>query len=455
VTPKPANAETATDPDIKSPAHKALPGPRRRVARHSAGPVHSPATEDLIPPRLRIAPPLRPLAVSLSSVELHPRNPRVGDVEAVAASLRRFGQQKPIVVQKSTGWIIGGNHLVRAARSLGWTEIAANVVELDDATATAYMLADNRTADLGGYDDALLAAMLAEQGTADNLAATGYDADDVAALVAAAGLAETRDLDACPDLPAPTEVYVRPGELFELGRHRLLAGDATSAADVTRLVGGASVDLLVQDPPYGAGYKGKTRRALTIANDDLGEAGTRQLVAEALRAAPLRPGGAFYIFAPGGPLHLAFLLALRDAGLDVHQTLVWLKDRFVLGHADYHGRHEPILYGWRPGAAHHFVGDRTQDTVWEVPRPTRSAEHPTMKPVALVERAIRNSSRPGETVYDAFAGSGTTVIAAEITGRTAFAMEIDPRYAQVALERWAVLTGRRPALIGDGGDRDG
>lgn len=141
MTPKPANAETATDPDIKSPAHKASPGPRGRVARHSARPVYSPATEDLIPPRLRIAPPLRPLAVPLSSVELHPRNPRVGDVEAVAASLRRFGQQKPIVVQKSTGWIIGGNHLVRAARSLGWTEIAANVVELDDATATAYMLA--------------------------------------------------------------------------------------------------------------------------------------------------------------------------------------------------------------------------------------------------------------------------------------------------------------------------
>jgi site-specific DNA-methyltransferase (adenine-specific) len=369
--------------------------------------------------------------------------------------LRRFGQQKPVVAQKSTGWVVAGNHVLLAARTLNWTEIAANVVELDDAMATAFMLADNRIADLGGYDDALLAAVLAEQAAADNLAGTGYDADDVAALVAAAGLNELRDLDACPDLPAPAEVYVRPGDLFELTCHRLLVGDATREADVRRLIGALPVDLLLTDPPYGVGYTGKTRRALTIANDDLGEEGTRQLVAAAIRAAPLRPGGAFYVFAPGGALHLAFLLALRDAGLAVHQTLVWLKGQFVLGHADYHARHEPILYGWRGGAAHHFVADRTQDTVWECPRPARSAEHPTMKPVALVERAIRNSSRPGETVFDPFVGSGTTLVAAEIAGRRAFAMEIDPAYAQVALERWATLTGRRPTLVERGDDRDG
>ncbi len=403
-----------------------------------------------------IAVALHGLVVRITSVELHPRNPRIGDVEAVAASLRRFGQQKPIVIQRSTGYVVAGNHLLRAAQSLGWSEIAANIVELDDATATAFMLADNRTSDLGGYDDALLAAILAEAAAADDLTGTGYDADDVAALVAAAGLADARDLDACPDLAAPAEVYVRPGDLYELGRHRLLVGDATEPSDVGRLLAGASVDLLVTDPPYGVAYTGKTERALTIANDDLGEAGTRRLVAEALRAAPLRPGGAFYLFAPGGPLGLTFQLALRDAGLEMHQTLVWVKDRFVLGRSDYHARHEPILYGWRPGAAHHFIADRTQDTVWECDRPARSAEHPTMKPVALLERAMRNSSRPGETVYDPFAGSGSGLIAAETTDRTAVAMEIDPRYAQVALERWATLTGREPALVGDdGGQRRG
>lgn len=401
----------------------------------------------------RIALSLRPLIVPLSSVKLHPRNPRVGDVEAVASSLRRFGQQKPIVVQARTRFVVAGNHLVRAAQALGWTEIAANVVELDEATAVAFMLADNRTADLGRYNDDLLAAILAEQAAADNLAATGYNADDVAAILRAAGQADDRDPDAAPDLPAPADVYVQPGELWQLGRHRLLVGDSTDVATVEHVTDGVSVDLVWTDPPYGINYIGKTMAAMRIVNDDLGEDATRRLVADALTLAPLRPGGAFYLAAPAGPLHLAFLLALRDAGLTVHQTLVWVKDRFVLGRADYHGRHEPILYGWRDGAAHHFVPDRTQDTVWEFDRPSRSTEHPTMKPVALVERAIRNSSLPGQIVYDPFAGSGTTLVAAETAARSARVIEIDPRYAQVVIERWAALTRGRPVRLGDGDGR--
>jgi len=389
-----------------------------------------------------IAPQLRALVIPLDCVELHPQNPRLGDVAAVAASLRRFGQQKPIVVQRTTGYVVAGNHVVRAALSLGWTEIAANVEDLDDAEAIAFMLADNRTADLGGYDDTLLAAILAEQQAEDNLAATGYDADAVAALLADAGFIEDRDLDAAPDLPAETDLYVERGQLWVLGRHVLMCGDSTAADDVGKLLGDAQVDLLWGDPPYGLGYRGKTKRALTIVNDDLGPDGTRALVAAALRLAPLRPGGAFYVAAPSGPeLHLAFLLALEDAGLTAHQTLVWVKDRFVLGHADYHARHENVIYGWRDGRAHHFVKDRTQDTVWEIDRPARSVVHPTMKPVELVSRAIRNSSKPGQLVYDPFAGSGTTLITAEQTGRACRAMELDPRYAQVIVERWGAIAG--------------
>ena len=391
---------------------------------------------------LRIAPQLRSLVVPIDSVELHPRNPRQGDVAAIAASLARFGLQKPVVVQRSTGYVVAGNHVLRAALSLGWTEIAANVEDLDDAEAIAFMLADNRTADLGGYDDTMLAAILAEQQEVDNLAATGYDADDVAALLAEAGNIEERDLDAAPDLPAEAEVYVERGQTWAVGRHGLMCGDATDADDVARLVGDDPVDLVWTDPPYGLGYRGKTKRGLTIVNDDLGPDGTRALVAAALRLAPLRPGGAFYVAAPAGPeLHLAFLLALGAAGLTAHQTLCWVKDRFCLGHADYHARHENLLYGWKDGRAHHFVKDRTQDTVWEIDRPARSAEHPTMKPVELVARAIRNSSTPGQLVYDPFAGSGTTLIAAEQTGRRCRAMELDPRYAQVIIERWAALVG--------------
>jgi hypothetical protein len=235
--------------------------------------------------RPRIASALQALAVPIGSIELHPRNPRLGDVEAVAASLRRFGQQKPVVVQASTGFVIAGNHVLRAAQALGWTEIAANVVELDDANAVGFMLADNRTADLGVYDDALLAAMLAEQAAADNLAATGYDPDDVAALLRAAGLSDERDPDAVPDLPPAAEVYVQPGDLWALGRHHLLVGDATDPAAVARLTAGAPVDLVVTDPPYGVSYVGGTAAHLTIANDDLGADGIRALVADALRLA--------------------------------------------------------------------------------------------------------------------------------------------------------------------------
>jgi site-specific DNA-methyltransferase (adenine-specific) len=186
--------------------------------------------------------------VPIDTVELHPRNPRLGAVAAVAASLARFRQVKPIVVQRSTRYVVAGNHVVRAALSLGWTEIAANVQDLDDADAMALMLADNRTADLGGYDDVLLAAILAEQQAEDNLAATGYDVDDVAALIAQAGNIEERDLDAAPDLPAEAEVYVERGQAWALGRHRLMCGDSTVAEDVARLVGEDQVDLVWTDP---------------------------------------------------------------------------------------------------------------------------------------------------------------------------------------------------------------
>jgi DNA modification methylase len=424
--------------------------PRARPADEGTDDAVPRGRSGLVPPRVRstIAPQLQALAIPINNITLHPRNPRQGDVEAVTASLRRFGQRKPIVVQAGTRYVVAGNHLLRAARGLGWTEIAANVQEMDDAEATAFMLADNRTSDLGGYDDSLLAAILAEEAAANNLAATGYDEDAVAALLRAAGVAESRgDPDVALDRPTPAELYVRPGELWALGRHRLLVGDATDAGVVTRLTAGSSIDLLWTDPPYGVDYVGKTAAALTIVNDNLGADGIRVLVTDALRLAPLRPGGAFYVTAPAGPHHLAFLLALRDTDLAVRQTLVWVKDRFVLGRSDYHARYEPILYGWRNGAAHYFVPDRTQDSVWEIPRPSRSEVHPTMKPVELVERAIRNSSHPGDAVYDPFVGSGTTLIAAETSGRTCLALELDPVYAQVAIERWQAFTLQKPERL--------
>ena len=210
---------------------------------------------------------------------------------------------------------------------------------------------------------------------------------------------------------------------------------------MARLTAGARISLLWTDPPYGVNYVGKTPAGLTIANDALGAEATRTLVTTALRLAPLPRGGSFYVMAPTGPLHLEFLLAVRAANLTVHQILVWVKDHLVPGRSDYHARHEAVLFGWRDGAAHYFRSDRTQNSVWEINRPARSERHPTMKPVELVGRAIRNSSRPGATVYDPFLGSGTTIIAAEQSGRTCLALELDPVYAQVAIERWQKFSG--------------
>jgi DNA modification methylase len=393
----------------------------------------------------RVAPPLLPLLVPIDSVKVHPQNPRKGDIEAIAASLGRFSQQKPIVVQRSTGFILAGNHLWRAAKKLGWDSIAANVVELDDASATGFLLADNRVGDLGGYDEALLAAILAEQQAAANLAATGYDVDAVAAILAAAGRAAETDPDSAPKLPEGSQLYVKPGELWALGVHRLLVGDCTDAANVSRLMAGDSADLVWTDPPYGCDYTGKTKAALKIANDALGAQGTRDLLTRALSVAPLRPGGCFYIASPAGPdLHAAFLAGITDAGLSARQTLVWLKNCLVIGHSDYSYRHENLVYGWKPGGPHRFRGGRDQSSVWEIDRPSRNDQHPTAKPVELVARAIRNSARPGEIVYDPFSGGGTTIIAAEQTERVARALELDPRYAQAAIERYAAFTGKRP-----------
>jgi DNA modification methylase len=260
-----------------------------------------------------------------------------------------------------------------------------------------------------------------------------------------------------PDLPH--EPSVKTGELFALGQHRLLCGDSTDVADVRRVFGDAGeADLLWTDPPYGVAYQTKLsleeavarhRRTdgLEVANDTLTPEATRALVSASLRWAPLKAGGAFYVASPSGDMETVFRLALEGAGLQLRQQLVWVKDAFVMGRQDYHWRHETVLYGWRDGASHTFHGGRTQDTVWEIPRPRRSENHPTMKPVELVARALRNSSSARDTVYEPFAGSGTTIIAAEQTGRRCVALEIDPRYAQVAIERWETFTGQTAGKV--------
>lgn len=250
--------------------------------------------------------------------------------------------------------------------------------------------------------------------------------------------------------PTPAKATTKPGDLWRLGEHRLQCGDATKAEDVARLMDGERAALLWTDPPYGVAYVGKTADALRISND--GPEGLTALLAATWAAVcpALAPGAPFYIAHPAGPRGLEFALTLKEAGWQVHQTLVWLKDSMVLGHSDYHYRHEPILYGWLPGPGRsgrgrhegtRWFGGNAETSVFEVPRPKASPEHPTGKPVALVERQVANSSLPGEIVLEPFSGSGTTLIAAARLGRRCYAMELEPRYVDVAVRRWEAYTG--------------
>lgn len=238
-----------------------------------------------------------------------------------------------------------------------------------------------------------------------------------------------------------------PGTLWALGQHRMLCGDCSDPVAVSRLMAGENADLIVTDPPFGVAYVGKRTRRRPIRNDDLSGPDLRSLLAMAFRAVPLKPGGAFYVCAPAGQRQTDFRLALADAGLDLKQCLVWMKHHFVLSRQDYHAKHESILYGWKPGAPHYFVADRTQHTVWEFKKPQKSPLHPTAKPVPLVARAIANSSLPGETVFDGFGGAGSVLIGCEELGRRCRMVEIEPHYCDVAVARWEQLTGRKAVLL--------
>jgi DNA modification methylase len=382
---------------------------------------------------------------SLDSIKPYPGNPRVNDaaVQAVANSIKAFGWRSPIVVDEHDV-ILAGHTRFLAAAKLGLEQVPVHVAAgLSPEQARAYRIADNQTANLSSWDDdKLVAELMALQATDIDLTLTGFSADELSRLLespAAEGLADPDDV---PE--PPTEPETRPGDLWLLGDHRLLCGDATNPADLARLMDGVEADLLLTDPPYGVGYSGKTAEALTIANDEAGDdEAYRAFLAAALRTSliHIRPGGGFYVW-HADVRGLPVRLAVADAGLQVRQCLVWAKNAMVLGRQDYQWKHEPCLYGWKDGASHSWLGDRTQTTVLEFDRPSRSEAHPTTKPVEMFRALIRNSCRRGGVVLDVFGGSGTTLIAAEQEGRRAYLMELEPAYCDVIRARWEAVTGR-------------
>lgn len=380
---------------------------------------------------------------------LDPANVRTHDeknLEAIKGSLARFGQQKPIVVGRGNV-VIAGNGTLLAARALGWPDIAIVRTDLAGAEALAYAIADNRTSELAGWDTKALAEQLAAL-ERDGAAPPGFDADDLRALAAAlvappradGGADDGDDGSAAPPREAAVSVL---GDVWLLGEHRLVCGDAATPEAWRALLGGERAAMLWTDPPYGVAYVGGTEERLTLENDDLDSDALRGLLdaalGHALRAST--PGAPWYVCSPAGPLSLVFGQALLDLGV-LRQQLVWVKDRLVLGQSDFHYRHELIWYGWPRGGAHRPPPDRVRDTVWAFPKPTRNALHPTMKPVEMVEYALTLSSTPGDVVVDCFGGGGSTLIAAENLRRRARLIELDPVYVDRIVGRWQEHTGR-------------
>mgnify|MGYP001022807749 CR=1 FL=1 len=400
--------------------------------------------------------------VAIDDLRPDPANPRGisdSELEALTRSLRAYGFVQPILARREDRMVIGGHQRLLAARRLGMKTVPVTFVDLTVEQARTLNLALNRIS--GTWDEELLARLLDDlnQTPDADLSLAGFDESEVKRLLKGLDTREKRervehfDLDEALE-QAKRELRTKPGDVWLLGEHRLVCGDSTDPAAVGRLSGTERAQMAFTDPPYNVAYgdHGGQRRAgrkRRIANDSMPqerwEAFCRGWTSNLLS----HVDGALYI-AMSTKEWPTVSRVLEEAGGHWSDTIIWAKDRFVLGRADYQRQYEPIWFGWREGASHHWCGDRDQGDVWQIPRPSDSPLHPTTKPLALVERALRNSSRSRDRVLDLFLGSGSTLIAAERTDRICFGMELDPHYVDVAVARWESFTGERAVLEATG-----
>jgi DNA modification methylase len=388
----------------------------------------------------------RPVA-SLVPYVNNPRTHNPQQIEQLAASIQSFGWTIPVLVSDDSN-IIAGHGRVLAAQRLGLVEIPVMVAAgWSEAQKRAYVIADNKLALNAGWDEELLRIELGElRGLGADLGLTGFGELELDALFTGANDGGP-DPDNTPEVPI--DPVSRPGDLWICGEHRIMCGDATVLADVEKVLGGELADLCFTDPPYGVNYatpakvkRGGKRRP--ILNDHPGESFEAMLRAA---TANILSGtkGAIYICMSSSELD-TLQRAFREAGGRWSTFVIWAKHTFTLGRSDYQRQYEPILYGWKEGTDHFWCGARDQGDVWFFDKPSRNDLHPTMKPVALVERAMRNSSKSRDIVLDPFGGSGTTMIAAERTGRRALLVELDPKYVDVAIQRWQSFAGMEATL---------
>ena len=396
------------------------------------------------------APPLGAAEVAITRLQPWPFDTRAVPEDRLAQLIESVDADPAFLRHRPVGAMLDGTvyagwQRVRAAQALGWTTVPAVLEDIPLQLAQERHLRDNNHA--GHFRPAAVGALLQElEAVGSDLDLLGFEPRELQQFLDAGAPAPLAD---AADLPVPAEPETGLGDRWDLDAHSVWCGDARSGADLWRLFDGREAHLLATDPPYGVGYRGKTAAQLTIANDEAHDLAALLRDAFAAIDPILAPGAAIYIAHPAGPLSGTFLAAFQAQGWELRQTLVWVKDQFVLGHADYHYQHEPILFGYRPGGGRRgrgaagWYGDDAQPSVFAIPRPQASPDHPTTKPVELIATWIRNSSRSGEIVCDPFLGSGTTLLAAEQTGRTCLGIELEPRYVDVAVKRWEAATGRR------------
>lgn len=367
-------------------------------------------------------------------------------IKALMEAIRRFGFNQPILIDGNDG-ILAGHGRRLAAIELKLPEVPTiNIDHLDEAEKAAFILADNRLSEIGGgWDEEILNKELQKLiGYDFDTSVTGFDASKLKKAMSQ----KAKDADEIPE--APEDPIVSMGELWLLGEHRLLCGSSLDVENVKKATGGLLVDLYMTDPPYNVDYTGKTKDALKIQNDSMDDEEFRTFLTSAYACADtyMQPGAAFYIFHADSEGY-NFRGACRDVNWQVRQCLIWLKNVMVMGRQDYHWKHEPCLYGWKSGAAHKWETDRKQTTILEFDRPTRSTEHPTSKPVDLIEYLVRNSSAEGDRVLDSFGGSGSTLMACEVSGRKNVSIELEPRFCDVIINRWQTFTGQHAHRASD------
>jgi site-specific DNA-methyltransferase (adenine-specific) len=372
-------------------------------------------------------------------------------VTKVAASIKEHGFRVPLVVTKDL-IIVAGHTRVKACKLLGIEKVPCHIAEdMDDGAIKAFRIADNRVAEEAEWDNDKLRKELnelEEQFPDVDLSSLGFDQDELDDIRLSDDDLDDADDPAADEVPEDVETRCKLGDVWQLGEHLILCGDSTLHDNFVKLLGEDKIDLTITDPPYNVSYTGKTKDALTIKNDEMDDESFYNFLYDVYvnLFVHTKEGSPVYVFhadSEGDNFRRAF----KAAGFKLAQCLVWVKNCMVLGRQDYHWQHEPILYGWKEGAAHKWYSDRKQVTVLNFDRPTKNKEHPTMKPIDILCYLIKNGSRKGDIVWDSFMGSGSTLIAAHKTGRKARGMELDPKYCDVILTRWEDYAGEKAVLL--------